>query len=996
MSGRVGSEDPAPAGPLTPERWRVVDSVVQAALERAPAERAGFLARACGSDAALRHEVESLLAAVVDDDFLERAAPGLPAFDPGGSGPTGYAGRDATGGIAGPPGAPPAAFAAALAGRYVIERELGRGGMATVYLARDPRHGRPVAVKVLHPELSAALGPERFLREIAVTASLQHPHILPLFDSGEAAGRLYYVMPYVDGETLRARLAREGPLAVGEALRLVGEAADALAYAHARGVVHRDVKPENVLLQGREHPHALVADFGIALAVEQAGGARMTRTGLSLGTPQYMAPEQAAGERAVDARADVYALGAVLYEMLAGEPPFTGPTARAVVARALTEAPRPLAAQRPSVPPHVDAAVLTALAKLPADRFASAAAFAGALAAAPAGPGTAVRPGGAAVGGAPRRAGRAAAVFGAGALAGAALVAALGWARGRSAAATATGPNARQPVRFTIELDSASLRFGSPAISPDGRTVVYAVAGADGTRLYARQLADLTARPLAGTEHGDLPFFSPDGAWVAFYSSGALRKVRLDGGAPAVVTRLPHPASFGGGSWGPDDVIVYAGRSRGALYRVSASGGTPSSVAGVDTSLSVLHPHLLPGGRAAFVTTTRDYTAGRVAVLDFATGRLRQFGPGVGARYVAGNLVYVDPAGDLYRQPFDLRRLEPAGAAERIATGLDASAVTLSVSTVAFDASPGGALVYRGGASPSVEGALRLVVADRAGRELRAIPARVPWAPRLSPDGRRVAYGAFAAARDSSDVWLTDLATGATQRLTTDGHDNNDPHWSPDGRAVAYSADAPGGKDLLVQPLGGGPARRYPRAGVQWPSDWSADGRTLLFTDMRRATADEDVWAQPLDGGPARPYVATPTHERAARVSPDGRWVAYESDETGRWEVYVQSFPEAGRKTLVSVSGGVNPVWRGDGRELYYWRADQLVAARVEEGAGAGDPLAVRGRAVLFRAPYFQNVHAMYDASRDGARFVLVTGGARAGRLVVAVDAVGADRGRRR
>ena len=269
-------------------------------------------------------------------------------------------------------------LATALAERYRVIREIGAGGMATVLLAEDVRHHRKVAVKLLHPELSAVLGSDRFLKEIELTANLQHPHILPLFDSGSAEGQLFYVMPFVEGETLRARLEREHQLPVADALRIATEVADALEYAHTHGVIHRDVKPENILLHGG---HALVADFGIALAVQQAGGQRITQTGLSLGTPQYMAPEQAAGEKSVDARADVYALGAVMYEMLAGEPPFTGPTTQAVIARVLTAEPTPLDEARRSVPPNVAAAVHTALAKLPADRFASAAQFASALAA---------------------------------------------------------------------------------------------------------------------------------------------------------------------------------------------------------------------------------------------------------------------------------------------------------------------------------------------------------------------------------------------------------------------------------------------------------------------------------------------------------------------------------------------------------------------------------------------------------------------------------------
>src|SRR5678816_486536 len=268
-------------------------------------------------------------------------------------------------------------LAASLSDRYRIERELGRGGMATVFLAEDTRHHRRVAIKVLHPELSAVLGPDRFLKEIELTANLQHPHILPLFDSGSADGLLYYVMPFVEGETLRGRLNREGQLPVPDAIRIATDVADALDYAHKRHVVHRDVKPENILLLDGT---PLVSDFGIALAVEQAGGLRMTQTGISLGTPQYMAPEQAVGDKHVDHRADIYALGAVVYEMLAGDPPFTGPTAQSIVARVITEKPRSLTSIRDTVPRYLDDAVFAALQKLPADRPATAREFAHSLA----------------------------------------------------------------------------------------------------------------------------------------------------------------------------------------------------------------------------------------------------------------------------------------------------------------------------------------------------------------------------------------------------------------------------------------------------------------------------------------------------------------------------------------------------------------------------------------------------------------------------------------
>ncbi|MFN2383177.1 MAG: protein kinase, partial [Gemmatimonadota bacterium] len=658
------------------------------------------------------------------------------------------------------------ALQVALGTRYALERELGRGGMATVYLAEDVRHHRKVAVKVLHPELSAVLGPERFLKEIELAASLQHPHILPLLDSGEGDGRPYYVMPYVDGETLRARLGRERQLPVADAVRIATEVASALDYAHRHGVIHRDVKPENVLLHDGS---ALVADFGIALAVEQAGGERLTQTGLSLGTPQYMAPEQAMGDKSVDARADVYALGAVTYEMLAGEPPFTGPTAQAIVARVLTEDPKAVSAQRRSVPAHVAAAVHAALEKLPADRFPSAAAFAAALAAS----GATVSPVTRHARESPRRPlpPRVVALLATGALA---VAVALGWAAGRSRGRASVVPAAPSTggrlVRFVIEVDSGVLGSGNwwyspPAISPDGRTVVYAATGPAGVRLYARRIDDVVARPLEGTENGDWPFFSPDGEWVGFASRGAIRKVRLDGGTPVVVAQVPPSAgTFLGGAWGPGDTIVYTAFPSGALHRVPAAGGATLRIAVVDTTWRLMYPHPLPGGRALLVTASREWRIGRIAVLDLLTGRLRRLGPGTGARYIAGHIVYAGASGELYRQPFDLERLAPSGPAEEIASGLDVLAAIYSP----FDASPSGALVYR-----VSRGAAQVTLMDRAGREQQVLPGLFPWSPRFAPDGRLVTYSAFPPEQESGDVWNgeawqtdiwnTDLATGAVQ-----------------------------------------------------------------------------------------------------------------------------------------------------------------------------------------------------------------------------------------
>jgi len=868
------------------------------------------------------------------------------------------------------------ALQSALGAHYVLEGELGRGGMATVYRARDVRHDRPVAVKVLHPELAAVMGAQRFLAEIHTTAALQHPHILPLFDSGNVDGLLYYVMPYVAGETLRGRLTRERQLPVDEALRITREVASALDYAHRHGVIHRDVKPENVLLD--EEGRALVADFGIALAVSHAAGERLTQSGLSLGTPQYMAPEQAAGEHAVDARADVYALGAVLYEMLAGQPPFTGASAQAVIAKLMTEAPPALTRERRSVPPHVEAVVTRALEKLPADRFPSASAFAAALAE-PVVTSSLVRPG-------IRRLPRLSLV-GAALVATGALVA--GVAFGVILDRTALQSSPRDTWRFIIEPDSGYLgsgfgfgtqRSGPAVISPDGHTVVFRASGTGGPRLYVRRLDELTEHSLAGTEDGDWPLFSPDGAWVAFYSNGSLQKIRLTGGAPVPIAQLSSGAYFRGGSWAQDDTIFFADEA-GALYRVAAAGGVVSRVALADTALRFLSPQALPGGRALLVAVTPDLIQGRIGVVDRVSGQVRQFGPGVAPHYVRGQIVYSTYNGELYRQPFALDRLDTSGAAERIASGVDFGA--------AFDVSPAGALVYRLSSLRNPD-STTLVVMDRAGHAQRVFSIREVWTPRFAADGRRVVHGGLAPGHDSGDVWITDIVAGTRQRVTADAKDGNDAQWSPDGRSIAYTVNAPGGKDIVVQALDGGRVRHFPRPGTQWTSDWVRDGNVLLFTDVPATgerAGDEDIWVQPLDGTPPRPYLTEPGHQVGARASPNGHWVAYMSDETGHFEVYVQSYPTPGSKTVISAGGGVHPIWSPDGRTLYYWQSDQLVAARLDFGAAGTAPL-VRGRTPVLRASYIAGANANYDVSPDGSRFVIVTGPPRANRLVVALNAL--------
>ncbi len=494
----------------------------------------------------------------------------------------------------------------ALADRYTVTRELGAGGMATVYLAHDLKHDRDVAIKVLHPDLGGALGSERFLSEIRTTARLQHPHILPLLDSGDAYGLLYYVMPLVTGETLRARLERERQLPIADALRIAREVASALDYAHRQGVIHRDIKPENILLHDGS---ALVADFGIALAVQTAGGARMTQTGLSLGTPQYMSPEQAMGERIIDARSDVYALGAVLYEMLAGDAPFIGSSVQAIVAKVLSEKPTPIHTLRDTVPLGVEQAVGTALAKLPADRFASAAEFATALS------NTSAATFSATVAPMPARPrwrdARTWVADGAGAVA----LALTGVLLTRPAASESSV--SRQQVHLWNHTLEPSLSPGSravatqAAIAPDGSSIVF-VDSTPGGYILMRKLRDARdATVMAGTDGALSPAFSPDGRWIAYVTSdGKLKKTPVAGGG-SITVAADVEYFYGSLTWIDDQTLVYLS-TKLTLNRVPVDGGVATPLKGWNAPNSTASLWGLPKQRG--ILRDRKFNRGRSSI----------------------------------------------------------------------------------------------------------------------------------------------------------------------------------------------------------------------------------------------------------------------------------------------------------------------------------------------------------------------------------------------
>ena len=827
----------------------------------------------------------------------------------------------------------------ALADRYRIEREIGAGGMATVYLAQDLRHDRRVALKVLRAELAAVIGAERFLAEIKLTANLQHPHILPLLDSGEAGQRedgsgifLWYTMPYVEGESLRTRLSREKQLPLDDAVRLATEVASALDYAHRHGVIHRDIKPENVLLhEGR----ALVADFGIALALSSAG-TRMTETGMSLGTPHYMSPEQAMGERELTARSDVYALGAMLYEMLVGEPPFTGPTAQAIVARVVTESPRPLLPQRHTIPPQVEAAVMIALEKLPADRFGSAAEFAEALAR----PGFADTTAFAAPVGWSAPAGRKARIRLAAIIGGVALVGvAAGWIlRPRPA------PDLRVE-RF--EILNGVLADGGFAISPDGRTVVASVRKeGGGYHLITRRLDALETATIPGSDNSGLPAFSPDGRELAFSSPRGVGRVTLGGGA-AVTTALPIPGNSSL-EWGVDG-FWYFSNQNGGVSRVAVTGGQPEIVIQPDSISGelLLYVDALPGGRAVLVSRVRaEYAQNEVAVLDLRTKTMRNLVRGTMGKYDGvGHLLYATSDGVLFAAPFDPDKAEISG--EPVAVARD---IWLpGFGWAAYDVSPSGTLIYQTVAGLSEGQALVFVGRDGTRRPF-PLPKGQYNNLALSPDGARLALGTVEGNKDGGEIFVMGLHDSVLTRLTFEGV-NGYPSWTPDGKRLAFYREVNAERDLMWIPAdGSGRADAlFRRPKAQFESVFSRDGRWLVFRDGNGSIGDDlALWMLDV----SRPdsqwmYLDEPgAAERAPAISPDSRFLAYVSDVSGRPEVYVRPFPDPGSGAVwqVSTDGGMEPVWAWSGNELFYESPSDLMAASISTTPA----FSVRARRTLF------------------------------------------------
>jgi serine/threonine-protein kinase len=860
---------------------------------------------------------------------------------------------------------------AALSGHYSMERKLGEGGMATVYLAEDLKHGRKVALKVLKPELAAVVGAERFLAEIRMTASLQHPHILPLFDSGEADKLLFYVMPHVEGESLRDRLDREHQLPVDEAVRIATGVAQALDYAHRRGVIHRDIKPANVLMHDGQ---PVISDFGIALAVSAGGAGRLTETGLSLGTPHYMSPEQATGDQIVGPATDVYALGCVLYEMLVGEPPYTGSTPQAILGKIITAKPVSATVERKSVPAHVDAAIRKALEKLPADRFTSA----GELAKALADPRFRHGAEGAASGAASRGPWNRLSIGLAALAAGLALTtywAASDSLRPEPVAVARFDVTPRQDQRLAP--DEMGVDF---ALSPDGSRIVYVgVAPGGGTQLWQRELRDLEAVPVPGSEGASGPAVSPDGLSVAFMVAGAIRAVPLRGG-PTVTVVSATGALNNTPAWGSDGSIYFT--RVGTIHRVPATGGAPEPVTAL-TDGPQGYPDALPDGRGLLLTVMGGYPAlSRIGVVGPEGGEVREILAGAMARYAeTGHVVYATADGTLMAAPFDVERLEVTGPSVALAQGIPVK----PSAAAQFALSEAGTLLHGTGAGAARE----LVWVSRSGQ---VEPVDPTWTgdlsyPALSSDGARLAVALTGAT--SADVWVKQLDRGPILKLTLEGSRSSYPTWTPDGRSVTFFSDLAGPSFDLWTKRADGSAQAQLELDQETAlaeSLWSPDGAWLIYRTDRGVAGGGDImalrWGANTD---PVPLVATGFAELAPTLSPDGRWMAYVSNETGREEIYVVPFPNASAMKLqVSAGGGTEPLWSRRGGELFY-RSGQgdMVALRVEtEATFSAGPTSALFSATEYRADVN---HRQYDVAPDGERFIMIrpVGGIAEGALIL-------------
>jgi eukaryotic-like serine/threonine-protein kinase len=852
-------------------------------------------------------------------------------------------------------------------GPYEVVAQIGAGGMGEVYKARDTRLERTVAIKVLPKHLSAS--PEvrqRFEREAKTVSQLSHPHICALYDVGREGETEYLVMEYLEGDTLSDRLAR-GALPPEQTLKFGVEIADALDKAHRQGIVHRDLKPGNVMLT---KSGVKLLDFGLAKAMAQpvqtsgatslptvmgSAGANLTQEGTILGTFQYMAPEQLEGREA-DARTDVFAFGCVLYEMATGKKAFSGASQASLISSIMKEEPAPISAVQPMTPPALDRVVKTCLAKDPEERWQSASDLRNELKWIAAG-GWQSGVGAPAVAPVRRRNW-------------------LPWATALllAAGAFAVGVRARRAPESTLTRSSIEIppemdldRWTSPAISPDGSTLVFTATGADRKRqLWVRRMDGFAVQPLAGTDDATGPFWSPDGHSIGFFGGRKLKRVPAAGGA---VQTICDAQDGRGGSWSIDDVIVFAPAPFGGLWKVAATGGAPVAVTKVEAQGRTHRlPWFLPDGKhVLYVSGTQTSDEEKdttIQALDLATGKstlvARENSEGRFAE--PGYLVFLRE-GNLLAQPLDRKSLKTTGPAVPIAEGVAFEAFRWIGK---FTLSNTGRLVYQ---SNEAYRKSRLTWFDLDGKALGSVgEAANFFTVVLSPDARRVAATVLGNKNARPEVRLYDMERGVGSRFTFGDHGANFPAWSPDGSAIAYGDP---GSGVRVKAADGSSEAKLilPEKANIWPLSWSADGKRMLLRIQDNQSGSVDLWDLPLDGEskPRKLFPTDPDELENGTISPDGKWLLYVSNETGRREVYVVPYPSLGEKRQVSTSGAVSGMWLGNNAILYNQPPDgRLFAVDVETQGGGlrlGAPRPIFGGKPPPRGPF--------AATRDGKRLLV-------------------------
>ncbi len=879
-------------------------------------------------------------------------------------------------------------------GPYEIVSPLGAGGMGEVYRARDTRLDRTVAIKVLPAHLADS--PERrlrFEREAKAISALNHPHICALYDIGRQESTDFLVMEFVEGETLAARV-EKGPLPLDQILQYGIEISDALSKAHRGGVVHRDLKPANIMLT---KSGVKLLDFGLAkLAVAPMSSSAtsaagtpplqdmatsskpLTTEGTLVGTLQYMAPEQLEGREA-DARTDVFAFGAVLYEMTTGKRAFEGKSQASVIAAILQKDPPPITALQPMTPPALDRVIKKCLAKDPDERWQTVQDLRDEL--------KWILEGGSSVGAIHESSLQLAAVgtsplqpvwrralpwaAAAGIFLLAAIFVTITYWRVTRAPTIAVVSQILPPAKRTFEFGQA---FASvPQLSPDGRRLVFLANGPqEKPTLWVRSLDSTEAKPLQGTEGASAPFWSPDGDYLGFFAGRKLKKIEVSGGPPVDVCDV---ALGQGGSWAPDGTILFSPSGTSPLYRVNAAGGQPVPVTALDQSrqeASHFWPQFLPDNRHFLfyvVSSSADFSGAYVGSLEGGKPKLLLRGSSNAVFAPPGYLLLVRD-GTLMAQRFDLGRLELSGDPVVIAQSVG---VTHDIRPAMATASRNGILGYWTGASAA---GWQLQWFDRDGKPAGSIGGtQIFYTPRLSPNGKELAVAIGPPGSPTRDIWVFDLARGVETRLTFDPFHNWTPVWSPDGTRLAFSSN-PKGQFHIYEKAANGTGTTQPLLednATEYVDSWSSDGQYIAYGRQDpQGKPGWDIWILPLFGDKKPfPLLQSQFNKEDPSFSPDGKWLAYDSDESGRWEVYIVPFPQGNGKWQVSTGGAEQPRWRRDGKELFYMSAEnELMAAGVQEKNGS---LEIGNPQPLFQTNTARSAFRTYDVTADGRKFVVIT-----------------------